>query len=61
MATTLLTILTESDLGPVKTTWRLTWEDLPRDDWKIEIAELLKIGDNPINEATQLPQKVPSL
>jgi len=59
-ATTRLTIITESDLGPVKTTWRLTWEDLPRDDWKIELAELLKIGDNPTSEATFLPQKAPS-
>jgi hypothetical protein len=47
-ATARLAMLTKTADGSVKTAWQLTWEDLPRDDWKITRAELLSINDQDV-------------
>ncbi len=47
-AITQLRILTQSDFGPVQTTWRLEWADQPQSDWRIVGIDLLKVGDRPL-------------
>ncbi len=48
-ATTHVTLLTETEVaGPVKTSWILNWEDVPGEDWKIEEADLVKVGEESI-------------
>jgi len=49
-AITELTLITQSDFGPVKTTWELSWSDLTTDDWKIIHARLLTLADKPISD-----------
>jgi hypothetical protein len=44
-AVTQFTVLTLSDMGPIKTTWQLSWNDQPGTDWRIMNATLLKLGD----------------
>jgi hypothetical protein len=42
-----ITVRTTSNLGLIQTTWQLSWTDAPGQDWKIQHADLLKIGDEP--------------
>lgn len=59
-ATTRLTLITQSsEVGPVKTTWEITWGDLPRADWRIERADLLLIGESPVSGGPALPPSLP--
>lgn len=44
-AITQLRILTESDFGFVKTSWRLEWIDIPSQNWRIVGIDLLSVGD----------------
>ena len=54
-AYTQLTLLTESDFGPVITRWGLSWDDLAGDDWKIKVAELKGVGDSAMPEGQRIP------
>jgi|GEM_PF-2518527 len=42
-------VTTRTAVGPVKTSWILHWEDLPESDWRIRLAELTAINDQPWN------------
>ncbi len=54
-ATVKVAILTTMDTGPITTTWRLVWADVPGADWRIKTAELLKIGDQDVGDL-KIPQ-----
>jgi len=43
-----VTLLTESNMGGIKTTWQLSWNDVPGEDWKIVRASLMKLGDQAV-------------
>lgn len=46
-AITQVRILTESDFGPVTSSWRFEWMDVPGGDWRIVGIDLLRVGDQP--------------
>jgi hypothetical protein len=49
-ATTHVTLLTETEVaGPVKTSWILSWDDVPGEDWKIGEADLVRVGDENVS------------
>ena len=35
-------------IGPVQTSWQLSWKDIPGADWKITSATLTALGDSPV-------------
>jgi hypothetical protein len=49
-ARTLVTFLTESDMGLTKTSWELRWQDVPGSDWKMRSAELKTVNDAKVSE-----------
>ena len=55
-AFTQLNVLTQSDAGPILTSWHLTWNDLPNSDWKIRSAELTKVGDQDFPQNSVIPK-----
>lgn len=52
-----LTLLTETQGGAVKTNWRLTWADVPGEDWRIQEAELEAVDDQPVNSDFRIPKQ----
>lgn len=56
-AFTQFNILTQtSTAGPILTSWNLSWDDLPGEDWRIRNAELTKIGDQDVSPGTIIPK-----
>jgi len=55
-AFTQLNLLTQTEMGPVLTTWQLSWDDVPGQDWRIRDAELVKLGDEAVGQGTVLPK-----
>ena len=55
IAVTDVTLLTESNMGAIKTTWQLSWNDVPGEDWKIVRANLLKLGDQSVPREMVVP------
>ncbi len=55
IAVTDVTLLTESNMGAIPTTWQLSWNDVPGEDWKIVRANLLKISDQPVPRDLIIP------
>ena len=48
-ASTHIIAITTSEMGPIKTEWSLSWNDLPADDWKLQNASLLRLGDQSVS------------
>jgi hypothetical protein len=48
------TALTLAD-QPLLTTWRVSWDDVAGQDWRIHIATLVKIGDQEIKPGDFMP------
>jgi len=56
-AFTQMNVLTQTDIaGPVLTSWQLSWDDVPGEDWRIRDVELVKIGDEAVGQGTVLPK-----
>ncbi|MGN6371039.1 MAG: hypothetical protein ACTHN5_22520 [Phycisphaerae bacterium] len=56
-AFTQFNILTQtSTAGPILTSWNLSWDDLPGEDWRIRNAELTMIGDQDVSPGTIIPK-----
>jgi hypothetical protein len=43
-----VTLLTQTDMGPILSSWVLSWDDIPENDWKIVNARLTKLGDQAV-------------
>jgi hypothetical protein len=50
-----VTLVTTSNAGPIKTSWQLSWDDIPDEDWRIVRARLTKLGDQPMDRDTVIP------
>lgn len=50
-----VTFITESSAGPIKTAWRLSWDDIAGQDWQIVRAELLRLQDQPVARDLVIP------
>ncbi|MCL2647047.1 MAG: hypothetical protein FWD61_08590 [Phycisphaerales bacterium] len=60
-AQTQVTFLTESDTGWTKTSWKLRWQDIAGDDWKLRTAELKTLNDSPVDTLDLQAQGLQSL
>jgi hypothetical protein len=57
VAQVMVTLITETNLGMVKTSWQLVWADIPGQDWRIRQADLQTINDEPVNSGFRIPEQ----
>jgi hypothetical protein len=54
-ALTNVTLLTTTSNGTIKTSWELSWDDVPGEDWRIVRARLTKLGDQSVDRDVVIP------